>query len=79
VQSGKNVIVAASGNSLRPMIQYLEQWDDATTASAEIGLCTPYIYTFEGEKIVKKEVREVPGIITKGASTTEVKVESGRV
>jgi hypothetical protein len=45
----------------------------------EIGLCTPYIYTFEGEKMTGHEVREVPGIITKGSSTTETTVAGGRV
>ncbi len=79
VHAGKTVIVAASGNSLRPMIQFLDNLDNDTTASMEVGLCTPYIYTFEGEKLVKKEVREVPGIVTKGASQTEAKVEEGRV
>jgi 2,3-bisphosphoglycerate-dependent phosphoglycerate mutase len=79
VYAGKNVIVAASGNSMRPMIKWLDHLDDETAATMEIGLCTPYIYTFEGDKLVKKEVREVPGIVTKGASQTEKKVESGRV
>lgn len=78
-KAGKTVLVAAHGNSLRPMLRYLEQWDDETTAATEIGLCTPYIYWFEGDEIVKKEVREVPGIVTKGASTTEAKVEKGNV
>ncbi|MSR67263.1 2,3-diphosphoglycerate-dependent phosphoglycerate mutase [Candidatus Peribacteria bacterium] len=79
VQSGKNVIVTASGNSLRPIIQFLDQLDDETTAAMEVGLCTPFIYTFEGEKLVRKEKREVPGIVTLGASQTAQKVEEGRV
>lgn len=79
VVAGKTVLVAAHGNSLRPMLRYLEQWDDDTTATTEIGLCTPYIYWFEGDTISKKEVRDVPGIVTKGASTTEAKVEKGTV
>ncbi len=79
VKAGKTVLVAAHGNSLRPMLRYLEEWNDEQTAEAEIGLCTPYIYWFEGDTISKKEVREVPGIVTKGASTTEAKVETGNV
>lgn len=79
VHAGKNVLVSASGNSLRPILQVLDHLDDATTASMEVGLCTPYIYTFDGEKLVKKEVREVPGIVTMGASQTQTKVEDGRV
>jgi 2,3-bisphosphoglycerate-dependent phosphoglycerate mutase len=79
VQQGKNVLVAAHGNSLRPILQYLDKLENDQTAELEIGLCTPYIYTFEGERMVKKEIREIPGIVTKGASTTETSVESGRV
>lgn len=77
--AGKTIIVTASGNSLRPIIQLLDGLDNATTASMEVGLCTPYIYHFEGAKMVRKEVREVQGIVTKGASQTETKVEEGRV
>ncbi len=79
IHAGKNVLIAAHGNSLRPIMRLLENLDDETTGSLEIGLCTPYISTFEGEKMVKKEIREVPGIITQGASLTEKKVESGRI
>lgn len=77
--AGKNVLVTASGNSMRPIIQFLDHLDDATTATMEVGLCTPYVYTFDGATLVTKEVLEVPGIVTKGASQTETKVEEGRV
>lgn len=79
VQSGKSVIISASGNSMRPILQFLDHLDDTTTAMMEVGLCTPYIYVFEGSKLVKKEVRDVPGIVTKGASQTETSVKEGRV
>jgi len=79
VFSGKNVIVAASGNSMRPMVKYLEHISPEETAALEIGLCTPYTYHFEGEKIVSKEVMDVPGIVTKGASQTEKNVKEGTV
>lgn len=79
VVSGKNVIVAAHGNSLRPMIKYLEKLSPEVAGSMEIGLCTPYIYHFKGDLMVKNEIREVPGIVTLGASTTQAKVEGGRV
>lgn len=78
VYAGKTVIVAASGNSIRPMKQYLEKLDDETTAKIEIGLCTPYIYWFEGDKMIKSEMREIPGIVTLGASQTQKTVEQGR-
>jgi 2,3-bisphosphoglycerate-dependent phosphoglycerate mutase len=79
LQEGGNVLIAAHGNSLRPIMKHLEQMSPEVAAEMEIGLCTPYMYWFEGENVVKKEVREVPGIVTKGASTTEAKVEGGRV
>lgn len=75
----KTVIVAAHGNSLRPMIKFLENLSPEDAASMEIGLVTPYIYTLSGDKVTNKEIREVPGIITKGSSLTEKKVEGGRV
>lgn len=79
VHAGNNVIICASGNSMRPILQLLDGLDDTTTATMEVGLCTPYIYVFEGSKLVKKEVRDVPGIVTKGASQTETSVKEGRV
>ncbi len=79
VQSGKNVIVCASGNSLRPILQFLDGLDDDTTASMDVGLCMPYVYHYEGKKMVRKETIEVPGIVTKGASQTETTVKEGRV
>jgi 2,3-bisphosphoglycerate-dependent phosphoglycerate mutase len=79
VQEGNNVIVVAHGNSLRPIVKYLEQLSPEETAKAEFGLCTPYVYHFEGEKMTKKETIDVPGIVTKGASQTEQSVKDGRV
>jgi 2,3-bisphosphoglycerate-dependent phosphoglycerate mutase len=76
---GKTVLIAAHGNSLRPILKHLQQLSPEDASSMEIGLCTPYIYTFEGEKMTGHEVREVPGIITKGSSTTETTVAGGRV
>ncbi len=79
VQSGKNVIVAAHGNSLRPMIKWLEKLEPEKAASIEIGLCTPYVYEFKEKTMVSYAVREVKGIVTLGASTTESTVKAGRV
>lgn len=75
----ESVIVAASGNSMRPIIKYLEHLDPQTTAAMEVGLCTPYVYEFDGEKMVRRSVIEVPGIVTMGASITEKKVAEGRI
>lgn len=79
VYTGKTVLVSASGNSMRPIIKWLDGLDDETAAMLEVGLCTPYIYSFTGEKLMKKEKREIPGIVTKGASQTETSVKEGRV
>ncbi len=79
VFAGKTVIVVAHGNSLRPIFQYFDHTDNDTIATLEIGLCTPYVYTFEGDQLIEKKELEVPGIVTKGSSTTETKVSEGRV
>lgn len=76
---GKTVIVAAHGNSLRPIVKNLEGLTPEVTAGLEIGLCTPYIYKFDGEKMVSHEIMQVEGIVTKGASLKESKVEEGTV
>ena len=68
VQQGKKVIVTAHGNSMKPIFKYLNQLDDDTTAAMEVGLCLPYIFTFDGTTIINKEVREVPGLVAKGTS-----------
>ena len=77
--AGKNVLVTASGNSMRPIVKYLEGLSPEDTAALELGLCTPYVYEFEGDQMTKKDVIEVPGIVTKGASQSETSVEEGRV
>ncbi len=79
LSQGKQVLIVAHGNSLRPIIKFLEGLEPETVATLEIGLCTPYIYIFEDGKVVSKEIREVPGIVTKGASLTETVVKEGRV
>lgn len=79
VVAGKNVIVTASGNSMRPILQVLDHLDNAETASMEIGLCTPYTYMFDGSDIAGREVRTVPGIVTLGASQTQREVQEGSV
>lgn len=76
---GKTVLLVAHGNSLRPIVKNLEGLDQDTTAALEIGLCTPYIYTFDGESMVNHSILEVEGIVTKGASIKEKNVEEGRV
>lgn len=79
IKEGKDVLIVAHGNSLRPIIKHLDNLDPDTTAQLEIGLCTPYIYTFDKDKVTNKEIRSVEGVVTKGASLTEKTVEKGTV
>lgn len=73
VAAGKNVIVAAHGNSMRPMFKLLDHLDPDTTATLEVGLCLPYIYTFEGDRMVKKDVLSVPEIVATGTADIHAK------
>lgn len=79
VHAGKSVLVVAHGNSLRPILKELEGLSPSKTATMELGLCTPYIYWFKGKTLSRKEVRDIPGIVTKGASQTDASVKEGRV
>ncbi|HRH93430.1 MAG TPA: 2,3-bisphosphoglycerate-dependent phosphoglycerate mutase [Candidatus Peribacteria bacterium] len=62
VHAGKNVIIAAHGNSLRPIMKYLENLSPEDASGMEIGLVSPYVYTFEGDTMVSKKTVDVPGI-----------------
>lgn len=73
------VLVVAHGNSLRPIMKYIENLSPETAATLEIGLCTPYIYTIDNGVVIHKEIREVEGIVTKGSSLKETSVSEGRV
>jgi len=68
IAAGKNVVIGAHGNSLRPIFKYLDNLDENTTATLEVGLCLPYIYTFEGDTMIKKEVMSVPEIVATGTA-----------
>lgn len=63
VFAGKTVLVAAHGNSLRPIFRDIDKLDDDTTATLEVSLVTPYVYTFDGEAMKEKAVRTVKGIV----------------
>jgi 2,3-bisphosphoglycerate-dependent phosphoglycerate mutase len=68
LKEGKTVLVAAHGNSLRPILMHLDNLDPDTTATMEIPFCVPYIYWFEGEKAVKKEILSVQGMEQKSTA-----------
>jgi 2,3-bisphosphoglycerate-dependent phosphoglycerate mutase len=58
LKAGKNVIVAAHGNSLRALVKHLEGIPDAEIPKLEIGTGEVYVYQVDANgKITGKEVR----------------------
>jgi 2,3-bisphosphoglycerate-dependent phosphoglycerate mutase len=58
LRAGKNVIVAAHGNSLRALVKHLEDIPDEEIPSLEIGTGEVYVYQVDPSgKIVAKEIR----------------------
>ena len=68
LNEGKTVVVGLHGNSMRPIMKYLENLSTDVAASMELNFCTPYIYTIEDGKMTGKEVRDVPGLGAKGTA-----------
>ncbi len=58
LKSGKNVIIAAHGNSLRALAKYLENLTDEAIVKFEIGVGEILVYQINEEsEVVGKEVR----------------------
>ncbi len=58
LEQGKNVIIAAHGNSLRALVKYLEHISDDDIQNLEIGTGEVYVYDVdENGKITHKEIR----------------------
>ncbi len=58
LKDGKNIIIAAHGNSLRALVKYLENIPDEDIATLEIGTGEAYIYDIDQNgKITSKEIR----------------------
>jgi 2,3-bisphosphoglycerate-dependent phosphoglycerate mutase len=58
LKAGKNVIVAAHGNTLRALVKHLEQIAEDDIAGVEIGTGEVYLYKVEGSgQIVAKEIK----------------------
>ncbi|MDP4011058.1 MAG: 2,3-diphosphoglycerate-dependent phosphoglycerate mutase [Candidatus Roizmanbacteria bacterium] len=54
----RNVLVVASGNSLRALVKYLESISDDDIAKLEIGLGEVYVYELSAKgEIISKEIR----------------------
>ena len=60
LKEGKNVIIAAHGNSLRAIVKHLENIADNEVATLEIGTGEAYVYQMdENGKVTSKEIRGV--------------------
>ena len=58
LKEGKNIIIAAHGNSLRALVKHLENISEDEIAMLEIGTGEAYVYTMdETGKVVNKEIR----------------------
>lgn len=68
LRAGKTVLVAAHGNSMRPIIMHLDAMSGDDVAVLEVPLCVPFVYTFDGEKTIKKEILNVPGMEEKNTA-----------
>lgn len=56
LKAGKNIVIAAHGNSLRALIMYLEKMTPAQILEFEIGTAVPRIYELTNElKVLKTE------------------------
>ncbi|MCI1282982.1 2,3-diphosphoglycerate-dependent phosphoglycerate mutase [Lacticaseibacillus songhuajiangensis] len=54
--AGKNVIIAAHGNSLRALTKYIENISDADIMDVEMATGEPVVYTFDDKlKVTNKE------------------------
>lgn len=59
LKSGKNVIIAAHGNSLRALVKYLEDLSDAEVTKLEIPVGQIHVYKIDEDgKVVNKEIRK---------------------
>jgi 2,3-bisphosphoglycerate-dependent phosphoglycerate mutase len=63
LKAGKNVIVAAHGNSLRALVKHLEDVAEADIPGLEIGTGEVYLYEIEPEtgRILAKEIKVTGG------------------
>lgn len=62
LKAGKNIIISASGNSLRALMKYLEQTADNNTHELEIGTGQVLVYEISNNgKVIGKQVRAQGG------------------
>ena len=68
IEAKKNVLIIAHGNSMRPIIKNLDGMSPDDAATMEISCSIPYVYVFDGGKVIDKKIREVPGMVVKGTA-----------
>lgn len=56
LKTGKNILIAAHGNSLRSITMYLEKLSKEEVLALEIPTGVPIVYEMNGEKILSKTV-----------------------
>ncbi|MDE1798147.1 MAG: 2,3-bisphosphoglycerate-dependent phosphoglycerate mutase [Candidatus Micrarchaeota archaeon] len=62
LKAGKNVLVAAHGNSLRSIVMHLDKLTPAQVVALEIPTGVPYVYEFDKKmKIMSKTIMESSG------------------
>ncbi len=54
LKAGKNIVLAAHGNSLRALIMYLEKMTPAQILEFEIGTAVPRVYELNNDLTIKK-------------------------
>ena len=60
LMSGKNVIISASGNSLRALVKYIENVPESEIPKLEIGTGEVYVYEIDQKgKMKSKEIRAI--------------------
>jgi len=58
LKEGKNVIIAAHGNSLRALIKYLENISDEDIPGLEMATGGVYVYNMDNDgKVIEKQIR----------------------
>jgi 2,3-bisphosphoglycerate-dependent phosphoglycerate mutase len=54
LQAGKNIMIAAHGNSLRAIIMYLDQLTSKEVIELELSTGIPMLYTLKGSKFLRR-------------------------
>lgn len=72
LRGGKNVMIAAHGNSLRSIIMYLDQLTDKEVIELELVTGVPMLYVLENEKFLRRGSPLGPAITGVFALTEEL-------